>query len=247
MSRSRVVLQPAWVLHVRNYRDTSLLLEVFCRDHGRVGLVARGARRPRARQRALLQVLQPLLLSWQGGGELLSLLQAEAGAPALRVQGEPLFAALYANELLLRLLARHDPHPQLFISYAGLLQRLAAGADTAVGVRLFERDLLRELGYALNLAHDAAGSPVTPTGRYHYDAERGIVGNASNRASGVAGASLLALAEGKLDAASALELKPLLQAALRRHLGERDLQTPRMLRALRSRLGTRHSGPAGSQ
>lgn len=234
MSRARIALQPAWVLHVRNYRDTSLLLEVFSRDHGRVGLVARGARQPRSRQRALLQVLQPLLLSWQGGGELLTLAQVEARAPARRIQGDALFAALYANELLLRLLARQDPHARLFSEYGGFIERLAAGEDAGVAVRAFERDLLQALGYGLNLAQDAAGARISEEQKYHYDDERGFV--ASARAGGVSGASLRALAADRLDAVQARELKPLLQAALRRHLGERELQTPRLLRALRSGL-----------
>lgn len=231
---TRVVLQPAWVLHQRSYRDTSLLLEVFARDHGRVGLVARGARRPRSRQRGLLQVLQPLLLSWQGSGELATLTQAEAAGPAARVQGESLFAALYANELLLRLAARHDPHPALFTSYGGLLRQLELNEDAGVPLRLFERDLLQSLGYGLNLTHHAGGSqPLLAERRYAYDEERGALPSDKSDLPQISGASLLSLADGSLRPAQAVEVKPILQRALHRHLGERGLQTPRLLRALR--------------
>ncbi|MGH8529072.1 MAG: DNA repair protein RecO [Nevskiales bacterium] len=234
MTRARVALQPAWVLHLRPYRDTSLLLEVFTRDHGRVGLVARGARRPRSRQSAVLQVLQPLLLSWQGAGELVTLTQAEAAGAAARIQGEALFAALYANELLLRLAARHDPHPGLFDSYAALLRQLELREDPGVQLRLFERDLLQNLGYGLNLTHHAGNSqPLQAESLYAYDEERGAIPSDQSDLPQISGASLLSLADGTLRPAQALEVKPILQRALHRHLGERGLQTPRLLRALR--------------
>ncbi len=233
--RTRVELQPAWVLHQRSYRDTSLLLEAFTRDHGRVGLVARGARRPRSRQRGVLQVLQPLLISWQSSGELAALTQAEAAGPATRVQGEALFAALYANELLLRLAARHDPHPSLFSSYGRLVRQLELKQDPGVQLRLFERDLLQSLGYGLNLTHHAGDSqPLLAERRYAYDEECGARPGDQSDLPQISGASLLSLADGSLQPAQAAEVKPILQRALHRHLGERGLQTPRLLRALRN-------------
>ncbi len=239
MSRVRIELQPAWVLHARPYRDTSLLLEIFSRDHGRVGLVARGARRPRARLRALLQPLQPLLLSWQSAGELGTLTHAEADGAALGVRREVLFAALYANELLLRLSARQDPHPALYREYGILLQQLARGSDPGVSLRIFERDLLQALGYGLNLTHEAtAGVPLAPQRLYTYDGERGACTGLRSGLPQVHGAALLALARGELLPAQAAEVKPILQQALRQHLGSGALRSARLLRDLRARLGS---------
>jgi DNA repair protein RecO (recombination protein O) len=150
--RIKVFLEPAWVLHQYPYRDSSLLLEVFSRAYGRVGLVARGARSARGRWRNQLQILRPLLLSWSMRGELGTLTDAEGAQAPLNWSGRQVLCASYLNELLLRLLSRHDPYPALFDAYQQALARLVEHEELAL--RCFEKRLLTELGYGLLLDHD---------------------------------------------------------------------------------------------
>ena len=172
---NRVEQQPGYVLHTRPYRETSLLLECLTRDHGRVGLVARGVRRERSRwPRALMQPLCPLQLAWSGRGEMATLVNVDAAGLPFALEGDRLLCAMYLNELVLRLTARGDPHPQVFSCYSETLARLAVGANTAWSLRRFERDLLAELGYALVCEHEAETDlPLAPDAEYVYLAEHG--------------------------------------------------------------------------
>lgn len=225
---NRIRLQPAFILHRRPYRETSLLVEAFTRDYGRKGLVARGARRPGSGLRGMLEPFRPLLLSWSGRGELASLNGAEgAGGPPL--EGRTLWSGFYLNELLQRLLARDDPHPDLFRAYASALARLQAGGNQETVLRGFERDLLDELGYGLLLEHEAeGGNPLNPDALYDYHLERGPVPLAPGGKARlpVRGRSLLALAADELDDPAVLrEIKPLMRATLRLYLGDRPLKS----------------------
>ncbi|MGB1139895.1 MAG: DNA repair protein RecO, partial [Halioglobus sp.] len=120
----RVTLQPAFILHSRPYRDTSVMLDVLTPEHGRIGIVAKGARRSRRRgsDAALLQAFTPLLLSFTGRAELKTLTGVETAGVSSRLAGEHLYSALYINELLVRLLHRNDPHPRLFADYGLALE-----------------------------------------------------------------------------------------------------------------------------
>src|SRR5437763_16220263 len=172
--------QPAFVLHAYPYRETSLIVEAFTPDFGRVALVARGAKRPRSELRGLLQGFQPLLLSWSGQQELKTLLKAEWRGGLPRVGGGALLCGFYLNELLLKLLPREDPHPELFRHYGNALARLAATADHAPVLRQFEVELLAALGYALPLEREAdTGRRIDPAARYYYAFERGPCVNAA--------------------------------------------------------------------
>ena len=178
MQRSKVDGQPAYVLHSYPFRETSLIVEVFSRDFGRIALLARGARRPRAAVRGLLLGFQPLELGWAGKGEVPNLMKAEwvGGQPLLG--GEALFCGYYLNELLLHLLPREDAHPVLFSRYCSVLQRLAGHADRVareIDLRCFEKYLLQELGYGLMLDHDADGQPIAADAFYSYRMEQGAV------------------------------------------------------------------------
>lgn len=178
MPRGRIDAQPAYVLHTRPYRETSLLVEAFSRDFGRIALLARGARRPHSTLRGLIMAFQPLELSWSGKGEVLTLMKAEwqGGQPLLA--GLPLFCGYYINELLMRLLPREDAHPRLFEHYAQMLLRLGYSAKEQVAeaeLRSFECALLAELGYGLTLDRDCQGQPVIVDACYRYEIERGPV------------------------------------------------------------------------
>ncbi|MGH8403441.1 MAG: DNA repair protein RecO, partial [Gammaproteobacteria bacterium] len=127
----RVMLTPAYVLHQHDWRETSRVVEILSRDHGRLGVVARGARRAKSPWRALLRPFQPLLVSWMGGGELMTLFGAEPSAASHPLSGRALLSGFYMNELLLRLLPRQDPHPALFNQYADVLGRLMQDTSPA--------------------------------------------------------------------------------------------------------------------
>jgi DNA repair protein RecO (recombination protein O) len=235
---ARVALEPAWVLHHRPYRETSSLLELMTESHGRIGAVARGARQGGSRWRGLLQPFTPLLVSWTGRGELVTLTGVEAASALLRIPAERLMSAYYANELLLRLLARHDPQRAVFMAYAGALADLAGVASEACALRLFEKRLLDALGYGLALTHDVVtGEAVVADLAYAYRLERGpqAVGVAEGELT-FSGRTLLALAAEHVDEATALgEARRLLRAALDLYLGDRPLRTREVGRAVRRR------------
>jgi DNA repair protein RecO (recombination protein O) len=237
-SEHRVQLQPAYLLHRKPFRDTSLLLELFTRDHGRIGLIAKGARAPRAKLKGLLQPYQPLLISWSGRGELPTLTGAESQDNILFLQGDALISGFYLNELLMRMLARHDPHPQLFSIYQTTLQSLYDNRDIEWALRLFERDLLQELGYGLLLTHEGqGGAEVEPEGRYCYYHESGPqrLDEDATEVLSVQGATLLALAAGKCeDAPLRRECKLLMREVLSRYLGSRPLASRELFRQKRS-------------
>jgi len=236
----RVESQPAYILHARAWRETSLLLDAFTRDHGRVGLVARGVRSARARlPRSALEPLQALQLGWSGRGELQTLTAAEpvGNPPALR--GDTLMSAMYVNELMVRLTARGDPHPALFDRYAALLDELAATTSLAWSLRRFERDLLAATGYALQLETEAEnGAPLEPTQSYDYVPELGPVAASGSAGSGarVRGRALLALAADAMpkDSEDLAALRRLMRSLIGVHVGDRGLQSWRVLGGLRS-------------
>lgn len=176
MNRRRIDQESGYVLHSYPYKETSLIVEAFSRRWGRIGLLARGARRPRSAMRGLLLAFHPLRLSWSSSSELGTLTAVEwaGGLPAL--SGIGLMCGFYLNELLLRLLPREDPHEALFDAYADGLARLSEGQPPAAVLRAFERRLLTELGYAPILEQEAAsGAPVDPLRRYRYEPELGPV------------------------------------------------------------------------
>jgi DNA repair protein RecO (recombination protein O) len=245
MNAQRVQLQPAYVLHRRPYRETSWLLEIFSRDHGRIGLVARAARQSRRHGGSVLEPARELLLSWSQRGDLGLLGQAEPASAAPALEGEQLLAALYLNELLLRMTTRHDPHPRLFEHYRGALAGLVQGL-AAAPLRIFEKQLLQELGYGLSLDHDSKGQPIRAGAHYDYRIGQGpcpLQGKAAGVA--ISGEGLLSLRDEQLDETrSRGEAKRLLRAALHAHLGQKPLQTPELFRSLR-RLRNPAAAPAG--
>jgi len=229
----RISAQPAYVLHVRPWRETSLLLETFTRDFGRVGLVARGVRGARARlSRSVLEPLQALRMDWSGRGELQTLTAVEAaGAPHV-FRGDALLSAMYVNELLVRLTARNDPHPHLFERYGQLLDGLANAPSLAWQLRCFERDLLAAIGYALQLETAAdTGEPLDSGRAYDYLPEEGPIGAGEHQGSvRVRGSALLALATGTFpDVEDLAALRRLMRTVIGAHVGERGLQSWRVL------------------
>lgn len=238
----RIEQQPGFVLHSYAWRETSLIVEAFTRDFGRVALVARGAKRPTSQFRGLLNPFSPLALGWSGKGEIKSLVRVEWLGGLAPLRGDGLLAAFYLNELLVRLLPRGDAHPALFSAYLQTLHDLEgpgrpAHAQEAV-LRAFELDLLREVGYAPPLEHCADGEPVDPAGWYRVDPQRGLL-VVHDRVDELClrGSSLLALARRELgDAQAALaaaDAKTLLRQLIRYHLNGQPLNTRRIFQDLR--------------
>jgi DNA repair protein RecO (recombination protein O) len=170
----RIAEQPAFVLHSYPYRETSLVIDVFSRDHGRLALVAKGAKRPHSALRGVLQTFQPLSMSWSGKSEMRTLTGAEWVGGMLPLTGDALLCGFYVNELLVKFCAREDPHPQLFHHYVVTLTRLAHDEPAVQVLRSFERVLLRETGYAMALDRTVARKAVAAEGRYVFDPERGV-------------------------------------------------------------------------
>src|SRR5699024_6899536 len=194
----RVQLAPAIVLHRRAWRETSFVVDAFSREHGRVGLIARGARRAGARWRGLLEPLAAVRLSWSGRGELFNLSAVEA-EQQFALTGNRLWGAFYAAELTLRLTAREDPHPEIHASLLALLQALAAAAPAVIALRFFERDLLAAIGYGLALTNEPdSGRPIRAGALYAWHPVHGLhVGPATADAIAVPGSALLGLAAGR--------------------------------------------------
>lgn len=230
----RIEQQPAFVLHSRPYRETSLLLECLTRDHGRLGVVARGVRRERARlQRAQLEPFQPLMLDLLMRGELATLQTAEGVGAPLRLVGDAGLAGLYLNELAVRLTGRQDPLPELFDAYARTLPRLAGGEPLAWTLRRFERDLLEALGYGLQLDVEAeSGEPIEASQPYRYVVEQGPSPCRSGTAHALRGSDLLALAQDQMpDAAGLSALRVMMRDVIRFHLGGGELRAWHVLGA----------------
>lgn len=240
--KQRIEQQPAWLLHSLPWRETSLIVEVFSRDHGRVALAAKGARRPLSALRGVLMAFQPLLMDWSGGGEVKTLIRAEwqGGQPLLT--GRALICGYYLNELLVRLTAREDAHPRLFAAYADALRALGRGDSPPPVLRRFELALLQDLGYEVGLETAADGVEAVRGGlRYLYIVERGPVpidevaadGEASGDQPVLSGQTLLDMAADDFSRAETLaQSKLLLRALINHYLGGKPLQSRRVLKEL---------------
>ena len=236
---SRVDQQPAFVLHSYPWRETSLIIDAMTRDFGRVALVARGAKRPTSQFRGLLAPFAPISVSWSGRAEIKSLIRAEWVGGLAPLRGEQLLTAFYLNELLVRLLARDDPHDELFFAYARTLRALSLERpQREQALRGFELDLLREIGVAPAFDSMADGGAIDPESWYRVDPEQGVRWVAEPSAPGadycVSGRSMQALAERDLEAvAAARDARALLRQLIGYHLRGRPLNTHRILADLR--------------
>ena len=226
-------LQPAFVLHSYSFRESSLVVEIFTQHFGRIAVVARGARRPKSSLRGILLAFQPLFLSWSGKSELRTLRCAEWQGKPLRLVGMALLCGFYLNELLLKLLPRDDPHEQLFTYYQEALQALATQKNLPVILRRFEMRLLKELGYALTLEHDAeTGAAVKPDFHYHYVIERGpVLAESKQDGSRFLGKTLLDMAlDDFSDPLTLQQSKILMRFLINHYLGNQTLHTRQLLK-----------------
>ena len=235
----RIEQQPAYVLHARPYRETSLLLECLTRDHGRLGVVARGVRGERARlRRAQLEPFQTLSVDLLLRGEMATLTAVETVGTPTRLNGDAGLAGLYLNELVVRLTGRQDPSPAVFDAYGLTLKRLATDGSLAWTLRRFERDLLEAIGYGLQLQYDSeSGELLDADASYRYEVEQGAMRCAASSVLAVRGSDLLALQADRVpDAAGLKSLRDLVRRVIRFHLGGAELRSWRVLAMAVSRV-----------
>ncbi|MFO7542555.1 MAG: DNA repair protein RecO [Thiobacillus sp.] len=241
-SDARINNEPGFILHTYPFKETSVVAEVFTRSHGRVALIARGARRPASALRGLVQPFTPLLLSWFGKSDLKTLHTAEWQGGAPPPQGRALMCGFYLNELLLRLLARGDAHEVLYDRYIATLGQLAGECcrteDRAIFferiLRRFEKNLLGEIGYGATFDVEAeTGAPIEPGIRYVFQPERGALRAEGYAGCPVSGQTLIDLAADHFESPSTMiESKALMRALINHTLGSKPLYTRQLLRDL---------------
>ncbi len=231
----RVLLQPAYLLHRRAYRESSFLVELLTPEHGRMTAIAKGVRKAHSNMQGLLQPFVPLLVSWAGKGELMSLSQVEANGAAKHLRGECLFAGFYLNELLMCLLQKWDPHPHLFVAYEQTVAALQMPVLEQKTLRSFEKYLLEELGYGvLPKTENSLHNSFSQDKYYRFIPEHGFVvsdlGDLSQAKSTIfSGKSLLAIANEDWQSEEALQdAKRLTRLVLAPLLGTRPIYSRRL-------------------
>ena len=234
-SQRRVQQQSGYILHHRPFRDTSQILDIVTRDHGKVAVVARGSRGSRSRLAGVLRPFLPLKVSWVAKSDLGTLTGAEAAGPPAGMSGDALLSAYYVNELLLYFLHRYDPQPEIFALYEEVISALASTGNVAASLRSFELEFLSLLGYAVNLDHEfASQDPLDVERYYQYRMEQGLV--AVERAEGslvFKGATLVGVAEQRFDDPDILRAaSQLLREIIDFHLGGKQLKSRKVLMEL---------------
>jgi len=226
--------QPVYVLHTYPFKETSLVVELFSKQHGRVAAIAKGARRPRSAMRGQLQAFQMLSATWSGKNELKNLHGLEWADSLVLLQGEALMCGFYLNELLLRLLPREDAHEALFDYYQATLKTLAQGQDLATYLRRFELKLLQEMGYAVPLLEDENGGTIFAERTYRYEAEYGASAiSATKNGVQLSGRTLLDMANDDYSNVQTQQQgKQLMRYLLAYYLGDKPLHTRQLLRDL---------------
>ncbi|HQS89768.1 DNA repair protein RecO [Polaromonas sp.] len=247
MATQRISDEPAYVLHRYDWSESSLILEVFTRRYGRVALVARGAKKPSSSFRPILLPLQPLHLAFGGDAEIRTLKSAEWQGGHVMPTGDALLSGYYLNELLMRLLARDDPHPVLFDAYAATVQLIASQSlgtpqtTLQIALRAFELRLLRDIGLLPMLdAETATLEPLSPQTPYVLVAEAGLRQAHEDDRTSLPGAQWQALQQALGENAlfsdtvracipGMNELKTQLRALLHYHCGVKVLKTRQMM------------------
>jgi DNA repair protein RecO (recombination protein O) len=230
-------------LHQYAYRDTSRIVEVFTAEHGRLTLFARGANGPKSALKGVLRPFQRLLVSWSGTSEACQLVSAETDGQTTHLKPERIMSGFYLNELLLKLTERRDPHPEIFFSYASCLQALCDGEVEEPTLRRFEKRLLNELGYGLELAQTGDGRPVEQNKYYRFAVQSGPELCVADSPGAIYGQSLADLqAESFGNARSLRDAKRVLRAAIDVCLDGRALKSREVLLALRQRESARQEG-----
>ena len=224
-----------FVLHRREYSETSLLVDFFTEDHGRITLLAKGARRPRSPLKAVLQPFTPLLLRWTGKGDLKTLTKAESASLALPMNTYALYSGFYVNEILCRILENHTAYPELFQHYFSCMVKLASQSDQLEQtLRTFEFQLLQAVGYGLNFTHCAAtGEPVDPKMTYQFYENEGFIASLLKNNNTFLGRDLLAFDALDFQAKETQQAaKRFTRIALKRFLGNAPLKSRELFQSI---------------
>lgn len=217
----RILLQPAFVLHHRPYRETSLILELFTEDHGRIALVAKGIRTQRSTLKSLLQPFTPILVSWQGKSDLMAFITAEPNGVPFHLRGDCLLSGFYLNELMLRLLQKQDPHPELYRVYQKTLVELHTLDFPEIALRIFEKKFLEEMGYGLQMHFEHEKF-------YQYIPEQGLVLCEDDFTGAFLGKNLLAFAHEQFEKENLAEAKRLMRMMVAELLEGKPLESRKL-------------------
>ena len=226
-------LQAAYVLHVRDYRETSGLVDVLTSHDGRLTLLAKGFKTGKRQRKSFLQPFRKLSIAWSGRGELKTLAVAEESEAPIVLEEKALVSGLYVNELLMRLLHPHDPHPDIFALYEQTIRNLSASSTLENVLRKYEMDILEALGYGLMLDVDVEGRDLDPTASYCYLFDSGPLKSDQVVHNGIllTGRTLLSMKAGKLYGEQAFkQSKQLMRYILAQYIGEKPLKTREMFK-----------------
>ncbi|NOT86001.1 MAG: DNA repair protein RecO [Methylococcaceae bacterium] len=238
MTETVVVLQPAFILQHRHYRETSLILDLLTRDHGIVGVLAKGVRKTKSKTAGILQPFKALSISYYGKADLKTLTQVELQPGLTDLTGLALYCGFYVNELISRFLHKHDPHPEVYADYLACLTQMAQIVATdhsphlsltpllqlEAVLRIFELNLMQHIGLALLTQHDAhTEAAIKPAARYHFQAELGVIEHYEGT---VSGKTIQAIND-KLftDAQTLCEVKKIMRSVINFHLQGRPLKS----------------------
>jgi len=233
----RVENQPAYILHQRPFRDTSQILEVFTKEHGRLSIMSRGSRAPKSRLKNVLQPFRALVINWTGRGEMPTLAGAETASQSVAfLQGKSLACALYINELMMYLTYKHDIHEALFSQYHQTINRLFEAEKLEQELRLFEINLLENLGVPVDFSHVVdTGEKVEESSEYYYQIEHGLYKQQSDRKLNnipvLSGESLIAMSHGEFEDPKTLkDAKSLMRYIINHYLAGKNLKSRELFR-----------------
>lgn len=238
MDKEQVFLQPAFVLHQRPYRNTSVIVDIFSRDYGRLSLIAKGVKQKKSALKSILQNFQLLNLSWVRRSELGVLTSAEFKKTSIQLSQDKVYPALYLNELIIRLLHPFDKMPELFDAYSDTLCALNDNYSTQVVLRLFEKQMLNSLGYEIPLSHEADSQDIIVAHKYYaYVPEHGFVETSSNEKTNMhfKGEHLIAFNENQISGSAVLKTAHrLTHINLKKLLGDKPLKSRELFKAYKA-------------
>ena len=231
----KVHRQSGAILHQRPYRESSLLVDLFTRNYGRFMVIAKGCRRHKSRTQGLFMPFRPLLLGWAGMGKLPVLTSIEQPRFCARLDSVNLACGYYMNELILKLLHRHDPHEVLYDKYQEAIAGLLEDRDPDTVLRVFEKHFLQEIGFGLVLDHDVeTGEAICEDRQYRYYSEKGPVQVLGNHHSVISGGTLTALRLEQFHSAEQhVQARRLMRFLIDRQLSGAPLRSRRVLREIR--------------
>lgn len=231
---NRISLEPAFILHRRPFSNSSLIVDLFSKNHGRLSALAKGSRRSNSRYRGKLELFNALQVSWTGRNELKTLGDVECSGAPIILEANALLCGFYINELIVKLLHPHDPHAELFTIYQQTLEKLSRNQALEITLRCFEKQFLQHIGYGLSLTKELhSNKPIEVDYFYQYVADHGFVScQVDHRESGIfSGKSLLALHHENFDTPQTLlDAKRLMRQVFDHHLGHKPLKSRELLK-----------------